>query len=319
MKPLLLLLAFFVVVSTNAADWTRADFQTAFTNISNWGRWGAEDQRGAFNLITPAKRKEALALVREGFTVSLARDLDKIRSADNGSPFVHSMDRSGFNNTGYSCADTYMFTYHGMAHTHMDSLCHFFHDGKMYNGFAQTNVTSQGAERLSIHNFKNGIISRGILVDIPVLKNIQYLEPGTGIYPEDLDAWEKKAGLKIRAGDIVLIRTGRWARRAETGPWNTGKYAGLHASCAKWLKDRDIAMLGSDAASDMLPSSVEGVTMPIHELTLIAMGACILDNCDLEPLSAAAKERNRWEFLLTVCPLAVPGGTGSPVNPIATF
>lgn len=296
----------------------RQDFERWMTELSNWGRWGKEDQLGALNLVTPTKRKEALALVRDGVSVSLARTVEKEKAVDNGSPFQHWMDRTGTNNPGFSSADTFKVSYHGMAHTHIDSLCHMFHAGRMYNGFQQTEVTSEGAQRLGIQNLKQGILGRGVLVDIPLLKGVDSLEPGTPIYPEDLDAWEKRSGVTIRAGDIVLIRTGRWARRATAGPWG-GKFAGLHGSCARWLKWRDVAVLGSDAASDVLLSGVEDVAMPIHQLSLIAMGTWILDNCDLEAVAAAAKERQRWEFLLTVAPLAVPGGTGSPINPIATF
>lgn len=296
----------------------RQDFERWMTELSNWGRWGKDDQLGALNLVTPAKRKQALSLVRDGVSVSLARDVEKEKAIDNGSPFQHSMDRTGTNNPGFSCADTFKVSYHGMAHTHVDSLCHMFHQGKMYNGFPQTNVTSEGAQRLGIQNLKDGILSRGVLIDIPLLKGVEFLEPGTPIYPEDLDAWEKKTGITVGAGDVVLIRTGRWARRASTGPWG-GKFAGLHGSCARWLKQRDVAVIGSDAASDVLPSGVEDVAMPIHQLSLVAMGTWILDNCDLEALSAAAKKRQRWEFMLFAAPLAVPGGTGSPINPIATF
>jgi kynurenine formamidase len=296
----------------------KRDFERWFTELSNWGRWGTNDQLGALNLVTPATRKQALTLVREGVSVSLARDVEKEKAIDNGSPFVHSMDRSGTNNPGFSCADTFKVSYHGMAHTHIDSLCHMFYQGKMFNGFPQTEVTSDGAQTLDIRNLKQGILTRGILIDIPLLKKVNYLEPGTPIYPEDLDAWERKTGLKVGAGDVVLIRTGRWALRAVVGPWD-GKFAGLHGSCARWLKQRDVAVIGSDAASDVLPSGVKDVPMPIHQLSLIAMGVWILDNCDLEAVSLAAKQRQRWEFLLVVAPLAVPGGTGSPVNPIATF
>lgn len=296
----------------------RNDFERGMKELSNWGRWGKDDQLGALNLVTPAKRKQALALVRDGVSVSLARDVEKEKAADNGAPFQHLMERSGTNNPGFSSADLFKVSYHGMVHTHIDSLCHMFHQGMMYNGFPQTEVTGDGARKLGILNLKNGILSRGILMDIPALKGVEYLEPGTPIYPEDLDAWEKKAGIQVGPGDIVLIRTGRWARRAKTGPWG-GKFAGLHGSCAQWLKKRDVAVIGSDAASDVLPSGVEGVPMPIHQLSLIAMGTWILDNCDLEAVSAAARERSRWEFMLFVAPLAVPGGTGSPINPIATF
>jgi len=295
-----------------------ADFERWMTELSNWGRWGKEDQLGALNLVTPAKRKQALALVRDGVPVSLARTAEKEKAVDNGSPFFHSMDRTGIDNPGFSCADTFKVSYHGMAHTHIDSLCHMFHQGRMYNGFPQTNVTAEGAQRLGIQNLKNGTLTRGILMDIPLLKGVEFLEPGTPIFPEDLDAWEKKAGIKVGPGDVIFIRTGRWARRASLGAWG-GKFAGLHGSCARWLKQRDVAVVGSDAASDVLPSGVEEVAMPIHQLCLVAMGTWILDNCDLEAVSAAAKERQRWEFMLFVGPLAVPGGTGSPVNPIATF
>ena len=140
------------------------------------------------------------------------------------------------------------------------------------------------------------------------------------LYPEDLDAWEKKTGIKVRSGDVIFIRTGRWARRKAKGPWDiANNAAGLYATCAKWIKDRDVAMVGSDAASDVMPSGVNGVVQPIHQLLLNAMGVAIFDNCDLEAVSQAAAQRNRWEFMLTAAPLAVPGGTGSPLNPIATF
>src|SRR2546425_18707 len=157
-------------------------------------------------------------------------------------------------------------------------------------------------------------------MDIPRLKGVPYLEPGTAIYPEDLDAWEKKAGVKVSSGDIVLIRTGRWAVRDSKGPWDISKNAaGLYASCAKWLKTRDAAVLGSDAASDVMPSGVAGVAQPIHQLVLIAMGMPIFDNLDLEAVSAEANKRQPWEFPLSAAPVAVAGGTGSPFNPIATF
>ena len=301
-----------------AAFRNKKDFERSLSELSNWGRWGTNDQLGALNLVTPAKRKQALALVQTGLSVSLARDVEKDKAVDNGSPFVHLMDRAGTNNPGYSVADTFKVSYHGLAHTHIDSLCHMFYQGKMYNGFPQTGVTADGAAKLGIENLKQGILTRGVLIDVPLLKNVEFLEPGAPIFPEDLDAWEKKTGIKVGAGDVVLIRTGRWARRAAVGAWS-GTFAGLHGSCARWLKQRDVAVLGSDAASDVLPSSVDDVAMPVHQLCLIAMGTWILDNCDLEAVSRAAKQHQRWEFMLVVAPLAVPGGTGSPVNPIATF
>jgi len=298
---------------------TKADIERWMTELSNWGRWGKTDQLGAVNLITPAKRRESAALVRDGEAISLAHDALTEKAPDNPDPFIHKMNFTGAHPNGDWFMDEYTVNFHGLAHTHMDSLAHTAWNGKMFNGFPQLDVTETGAKELGITNLKNGIFTRGILVDIPRLKGLPYLEPGVAIYPEDLEAWEKKSGVKIGSGDVVLIRTGRWARRAALGPWDTSRVAGLHASCVPWLKKRDIAIAGSDACLDVLPSQVEGVVQPVHQLLLIAAGTPIFDNFDLEALADAAAKKNRWSFLLTVAPLAVAGGTGSPVNPTALF
>ena len=301
--------------SAERHDLTQADVENWMKELSNWGRWGKEDQLGAVNLITPQKRKEAARLVVEGISVSLARDTEKEKAIDNPEPFGHKM----IPEDPWS-SDNYSVSYHGYAHTHIDSLCHLSHQGKLYNGFAKTEVTSQGAGKLAVTNLKNGIFTRGILMDIARLKKVPYLEPTVAIYPEDLEAWEKEAGLRVGSGDAVFIRTGRWARRAAKGPWDVGKAsAGLHGTCAKWLRERDVALVGSDAASDVIPSGIEGAGQPIHLLLLNSMGVHIFDSCDLEALAEAAGKRRRWEFLLTASPLPVGGGTGSPLNPIATF
>ncbi|MDQ2921586.1 MAG: cyclase family protein [Acidobacteriota bacterium] len=297
----------------------KADIDSWMNELSNWGRWGKDDQLGALNLITPAKRKQAVALVKEGVSISLARDTNTETAPDNSDPYTHSMTLSGVGNRGQFSLDKIGVSFHGYQHTHLDALCHMFWQGKMYNGFPQEEVTKEGATRLAITNLKQGIFTRGILIDLPKLRGVPYLEPGTA-YPEDLDAWEKKAKIKVSAGDVIFVRTGRWARRAAVGPWNVSmNSAGLYASCARWIRQRDVAIIGSDVASDLLPSKIAGVSHPIHQLTLVAMGVYIFDNCDLEALSEACAKRNRWEFLLTAAPIAVVGGTGSPLNPIATF
>lgn len=300
---------------------TKDDVEKLLKEVSNWGRWGKEDQLGAMNLITPEKRKEAASLVKEGVSVSLARTVEKEVAADNPSPFIHKMDSWGKGTDGQWSGDSYTVQYHGYAHTHMDSLCHLFHNDKLYNGFSRDVVTQDGALKLQIGNIKDGVFTRGVLIDIPRLRGVEYLEPGTAIYPEELEAWENRIGTKVKPGDVVFIRTGRWARRAKVGPWSAGEEgaAGLHASCARWLKSRDIAMIGSDAATDVLPSGIPGVSHPMHLIVLHAMGVHIFDNCDLEALGKKADELKRWDFLLTASPLAVEGGTGSPLNPIATF
>ena len=297
-----------------------ADIERLVQELSNWGRWGKDDQLGALNLITNAKRLEAVKLVKEGVSVSLARQAETKQTLDNPKPFEHEMLLTG-EGTGQFSADRYSVPYHGFAHTHMDSLCHLFYRGKMYNGFSRSEVTKQGAQKLSIHNVKKGIITRGILIDIPRMRGVPFLEPGTAITPKDLDDFEEFAKLKVRSGDVVFINTGRWQRRDLAGPWSVPKdgLAGLHASCAKWLKERDIAMLGSDAASDVIPSGVDGVTHPVHVLMLHAMGVHIFDNCDFTDLCKVADAKKRWEFLLTASPIPVKGGTGSPLNPIATY
>jgi kynurenine formamidase len=299
---------------------TKADIDRLMTELSNWGRWGKDDQLGTMNLITPEKRRNAYSLVKEGVTVSLARPAEKTVAADNPDPFIQKMTLTGLNNPGQFASDTYTVSYHGHAHTHIDSLGHMFYHGKMYNGVPQEAITAEGASRLAVLNLQNGIVTRGVLVDIARRKGVPYLEAGTAIYPEDLDAWEKQSGVRVGAGDAMIIRTGRWGRRAAKGAWDVGSFsAGLHASCAAWLKKRDIALLGSDDGSDVAPSQIEGVSHPIHQTMLIAAGIHILDCCDLEALGTACEKLKRPEFLLTIAPLAVPNGTGSPVNPIATF
>jgi len=308
--------------STDAAKkMTRADVERLVKELSNWGRWGTDDERGALNLITPQKRAQAAKLVKRGLSVSLARDVEKTPAVDNKYPFNHTMLLLGKNAVGQFSSDRFSVAYHGVTHTHMDSLCHLFYRGRMYNGFSRDEVAQDGAGKLGIQNVKTGIFTRGVLIDIPRLRGLKYLEPGSAIYPAELDAWEKRAGVRVQSGDVVFIRTGRWARRDERGAWDTATdgMAGLHASCAVWLKKRDVAMLGSDAASDVIPSGIDGITHPVHLLTLHAMGVHIFDNCDLEELGRVAEKLGSWEFLITASPLAVPRGTGSPLNPIATY
>ncbi|HAY83004.1 MAG TPA: cyclase [Planctomycetaceae bacterium] len=300
---------------------TQADVERLFQQVSNWGRWGKEDQLGTLNLITAAKRQQAAKLVRAGISVSLARTVEETVTPDNPSPFQQTMLKTGNEPDNQWAVDNYSVSYHGFAHTHIDSLCHLIYKGKMYNGFSVQEITERGTQQLSIHNLKDGIFTRGILIDIPRLRGVAYLEAGDAIYPEELTAWENRAGIKVSSGDVVFFRTGRWARRAAKGPWSVQDegVAGLHASCAKWIRERDVAMVGSDAAMDVLPSGIPGVTHPIHLLTLNAMGVHIFDNCDLEAVATTCARLKRWEFLLNAAPIPVQGGTGSPLNPIATF
>ena len=295
---------------------TPQQFEQWKKDLNNWGRWGKDDEVGTMNLITPAKRKQAAALVKEGFSVSLASDADTVQAIDNPQPYEHQMLALGSDRIGVA--------FHGIAHTHLDSLAHINYDGVFYNGYkpnAEQVRSANGHAKNSIHNLKNGIFTRGILIDIPRMKGVQYLEPGTPIYVEDLEAWLKKAGLKIQPGDAVFVRAGVWARRNQSGPYLRGrspggKDAGLDPSVIPWLKKQDIAILASDHPQYVSPSDLPGA---VHDFALVSLGIHLMDNCDLEALSEAAAARKRWEFLLTAAPLPIKGGTGSPLNPIATF
>jgi kynurenine formamidase len=290
------------------------EFDQMFNQVKNWGRWGPNDQLGAANLITDAKRKQAIGLAKQGIVIGLAHSPITEMAPDNTSPFEHTMNR-GFT------TDTYKVSYHGYAHSHIDALCHFSYKGQTYNGYAVADVnTAKGCMKLGIENLRNGIVTRGVLIDIPRLKGLPWLEPGTPVFVEDIEAWEKKAGVKVGPGDAIFLRTGRWARRAQLGPWAVGQNeAGYHASVAPWLKARGVSFLASDDAQDVTPALVDGVNLPVHTLAIAGLGVDIMDNQDLEAVAETAVKLNRWEFLLTVAPVPVIGGTGFPANALAIF
>ena len=290
------------------------EFDAMFQELNNWGRWGAGDELGTMNLITAEKTREAAALVRSGITVSLAHNPMPDAAPDNpDAAFNHTMGQS-------LRSDTYEFRYHGYGVSHMDALCHFLWNDRLYNDISPSASTPDGCGKLGIQNLKSGIITRGILLDFPRLKGVPYLEPKTPIYIEDIEAWEEQAGVRVSAGDVIFVRTGRWARRAALGPWQmSGNSAGLHASVLPWIKQRGVAFVGSDAATDVMPSLVEGVTQPVHTMLIAGFGTNIFDNMDLEALAETSALENRWEFMLTAGPIPVKGGTGSPLNPIAVF
>jgi kynurenine formamidase len=290
------------------------EFDRLFQQVMNWGRWGADDQLGSVNLITAEKRKQALSLAKTGQTVSLVHNPLTDKADDNASPFEHTMG------VGFT-TDTYKVQYHGYSHSHMDALCHILYKDRTYNGYARAVVnTEKGCTKLGIENLKQGLITRAILIDIPRLKGVPYLEPGTAIYQEDVEAWEKMAGVKIQSGDAILLRTGRWARREKVGPWAVGRSAaGFHASIIPFIKARGVAIVGSDAAAEVAPTMVAGVNLPMHTLLITALGINILDNQDLETLADVAAKLKRWEFMITINPMPITGGTGSPMNTLATF
>jgi kynurenine formamidase len=208
----------------------------------------------------------------------------------------------------------------------MDALGHHFIGGKMYNGFGRDEFVTveRGAERGAITTAAEGIVTRGILIDIPRLKGVDYLEPGTSITVADIEAFEKMANVKIGPGDAVFFRTGRWSRRDKVGPWNVNEsMPGLAPEVLPWIRARDIALIGSEYAVDAtpIPKTITDPDdyLPVHNFVLVILGMPLIDNTHLNALAAAAAQRKRWEFLLTIAPLRIENGTGSPVNPIAVF
>lgn len=301
-----------------------------FEKLSNWGRWGPDDQLGTPNLITPEKTKRALATVQEGHSVSLARDILWESAADVPSPPVHFMLESGEGwasgqkvsaRPNAAAIDYIGMVFHGVAVTHVDSLAHFFWDGKTYNGKPAHMVsTSLGATVCSVTEARKGFTTRGVLVDVPLVRGVDWVERGEGVMPEDILAAEARCGFQIEEGDVLLIRTGQLRRRQVEGPVAIGAGStACQAACLPLFHERGIAVMGSDTGNDIRPSQYEKVTQPIHQVGITAMGLWILDNANLEDLAVACRERNRWQFLITINPLPLHNTTGSPVNPIAIF
>ncbi len=293
------------------------DVRALHRSLSNWGRWGDRDQLGTLHWITPEKRIAAARLVRSGRPVSCSRALPTEPAADNDHPATHQMLGTAPDGWG---GDAFRVASHGYAVSHIDALCHIFHEGRLYNGYPIERVTTHGALELGIDALRDGIVSRGVLLDIPAQRGTPWLEAGDAILPEDLEQAEAAAGLRVEAGDIVFVRTGRWPLRGAHGPWNPReRLAGLQASCLPWLFERRIAALGSDGVSDVVPSQVDGFSLPIHSVAIVAMGLHLLDNLDFEALATACRAEGRWEFQLVIAPLILARGTASPVNPIALF
>jgi len=298
--------------------------------LSNWGRWGKDDQRGLLNLITPEKTKSALALVKEAKTVTLQINPIKKTGSDTGGfgENVHRMARvHPVTGAIQGALDVIHLSIHDGLSSHMDALCHYQgpigrKDGEpavSYNGFPFT-LTAAGCVESAADRMGPGYITRGVLVDLPLMKGVKWLAPSTAVYAEDLEAWEKFAGITIGAGDALIVRTGRWARRAAEGPWAYGQAgAGLHASVLPWLKSRDVSLLASDAVNDVQPSGVQGINRPVHQVTQVNMGLPLVDNAYTEDAAVEATRLKRWEFMLTLQIYQIQGGTASPFNALATF
>lgn len=300
------------------------DFQRAMQELSNWGRWGEDDELGQANFITQEKRIAAARLVREGITVSLAHDVVQEDAVDT-SAFLN-REVISVSPTGAADKLEYTGSYHGTIHSHLDSLdCHIMYEGKGYNGVGYEEVeAADGCPRGSIHAHRNGVITRGVLFDATLLPGRAtldgWLEPGTPITYEDLEILEEIQGIRVQPGDVILLHTGRWIRREALGAWPISDgVAGYHADVAYFLKDRGVAMIGHDMFNDVSPSGVGNISLPLHSLALVSLGVSIFDNLDFTEVAELAKQLGRYEFLFMASPLRIQKGMGSPLNPIAMF
>ena len=297
----------------------RANYERWRTEFKTWNRWGADDNKGTSNLITPQKVLTAIKLVRSGTVVSLAANEPQQVAADVGANGIFRRTTNSITEGGTT--DTYSVSYHGLTVSHIDSWCHFLENGQMYNGIAaKDNITPEaGCRKGGVMNWKDGIFTRAVLYDIAQLKGVEWVEPGTPITRADLEAWEKRAGVKAGSGDVVLLYTGRWKRRERVGAW-AGQVAGYYVDTIPWIHERLPAFIGHDFNIDWNPRpGWEGVRNPIHIAVLNWMGINIVECLDLERAVEHARRARQYEFLVTFAPLPVEGGTGSPVNPLAIF
>jgi kynurenine formamidase len=299
--------------------------------LSNWGRWGTEDELGTLNLITPAKRLAAARLVRDGVPVTCARPIVTEVTPDTTFQVMRFMVDSGEGRdtaprerllARRGASEFIGMVFHGYTVTHVDTPAHFFWDGRLYNGRSCNLITSrEGATVEAVELLHDGVVSRGVLLDVARTRGVPWLEPGEGVMPEDLEAAERAQGVRVETGDILLVRTGYYGRRLAEGPVNPTQAGspGPHAALAPWLRERGVAMWGSDTHNDVTPTPYPGMGHPFHIVALVGLGLWLIDNMNLEDVARACAERRRWEFLLTIAPLRLRNVTGSPVNPIALF
>jgi kynurenine formamidase len=304
-----------------------AEFEAMFEAVKNWDRWGKDDERGTLNFITPAHVARAAALVRSGRTVSMAIPINTVAGPDNQNPAIHYMSQLHDWDIGSGslrfATDFLGMNFHGDCHTHIDALCHIAYGGELYGGRPASSVTSRGAESLDIDTYATGVVGRGVLLDVPRFRGVPWLEPGEAVSRDELEEVERSQGVRLEEGDILVFRTGHHRRRLERGAWDNGYTgegkAGLHVDAVPWMHERRIAAFLPDGDGETVPSTVEGVLYPIHPLQVTAMGMVVSDSLQLEDLARACEEEQRWEFMVVATALRLPGGTGSPFNPIAVL
>jgi len=312
---------------TTAKPVSNAEFERLFQSVCNWGRWGPDDEMGTLNYIQPEHIRHATSLIRSGRSVSMAVPIVKTAGPDNPRPPSHYMiqtyDIPSTIGEPQFATDFLASEFHGDCHTHIDALCHVAYKGKLYNGKPVSAVTSRGPGLYDITAYADGIVGRGVLLDIPRLRGVKWLEPGEAVTREELEEAERAQGVRLDEGDIFLFRTGHYRRRVELGPWNNGYNgegkAGLHVETIALLHERKVAVFFPEGDGETVPGNVEGVAYPIHALQLAAMGMVCADSLQFDDLVKICEAEDRWEFMVVACPLRLPGGTGSLFNPIAIF
>ena len=297
---------------------SRAEVLAYLRDRRNWTRWGKDDEMGAVNLVTAAKRRAAAGLVRSGRAVSLSREFPTAPGPGNPTPAQHWM-KTVPRGTGGFAADFYGTYYHGWASTHVDALCHTWDEQGMWNGRDPTReITFDGARFGGVHHWKDGIVTRGVLLDVPRHRGETHVRQERPVHGWELDEVAKAEGLRIEPGDAVCVYSGReaWQGAQPERPYGPDPRPGLHMSCLPFLRDHDVAVL----AWDMMDLTPNGYDLPwgVHA-AIFAYGVVLVDNALLQPLAQACVEEQRWEFMLILAPLRVVGGTGSPANPLALF
>ena len=314
---------------------TVEEFRAFPQRFNNWGRWGEDDVFGTLNHISPEVRQSAGALVREGRTVSLAVPIAKQPSRRNPNPAQHHMQI-----TGRGCTDYIGLSYHGRQNTHLDALCHVFTgDQTTYNGRPVSDITTAGARSNSVDHWRDGIVTRAVLYDIPRLRGVEYVTLDQPVHGWELEDAAAAQGVEPRSGDAVLIRCGKepfFAAHPDIyfepplgiflGDGTPTHIPGTHASSIEFLYEHDAALMGWDHLDareqgypPLNPHADPPLSAPLHEVAIPYMGMPLIDNMNLEAAASMCVELGRWEFMLTVAPLIIEGGTGSPVNPLAIF
>ncbi|MET9609302.1 cyclase family protein [Streptomyces sp. NPDC006512] len=303
---------------------TGAAFRALYEDMRLRSRPDPDGRPGALGHLTPERVVAAAAEVRSGLTVSLAAPVETRPGADNPDPAHHRMigpaEGEAVADGLHFARDRFAMNVHGDADSHLDALCHVLYDGSLYGGVPASSVTPQGARALSVDAVRDGIVGRGVLLDVPRSRGVPWLEPGDHVSADDLIAAEAAQGVRVGPGDMLFVRVGHRARRQERGAWDAARArAGLHPGAVRFLAEREVSVLGSDGNNDTAPSAVAGVDFPVHVLAVHAMGVHLLDYLQFEELTRACARAGRWSFLCTVAPLRLPAATGSPVNPIAVL